>query len=336
MRHFLLWEFICGGGCYEDPEIDAPAGSLLHEGRLMMQAMIKELLEIPDSRLRLPLDSRMAEKEGDFLDQLKLEDYHTERITLIWISGKDHLRQILDSELQACDYSLLIAPEIHEALTRYSGIFERGRAVLLGPSSDVIQICADKWKTFMHLVRHEIHTLPTLKLMDWKGRHFGDDCVVKPRMGAGSIGVRRVDCSGSHPFLKKEMEKSSDYLLQPRTDGVSASIGVICDSINHRRKYYPSVQQVFAPQTYDYVRCEGPLEDSLDRRARCLMEQVLDSLPPFSGYLGVDLLLGNSEDFVVDINPRWTTSYCQTREWVHWNALASLVHAREQQKLKND
>ena len=46
-------------------------------------------------------------------------------------------------------------------------------------------------------------------------------------------------------------------------------------------------------------------------------KQALPALPPATGYVGVDLVLGRdpngSEDYVIEVNPRLTTSYVGLR-----------------------
>ena len=56
----------------------------------------------------------------------------------------------------------------------------------------------------------------------------------------------------------------------------------------------------------------------LANRASQLAERALDALPPALGYVGVDLILGKardgSQDNVIEVNPRMTTSYVGLRE----------------------
>jgi predicted ATP-grasp superfamily ATP-dependent carboligase len=62
---------------------------------------------------------------------------------------------------------------------------------------------------------------------------------------------------------------------------------------------------------------ELPLSAGLAERASALAERALAAMPVTVGYVGVDLVLGRepdgSEDAVIEINPRLTTSYVGLR-----------------------
>ena len=72
------------------------------------------------------------------------------------------------------------------------------------------------------------------------------------------------------------------------------------------------------------------MELELARRATELGERALDALPDATGYVGVDLVLGNapdgSEDVVIEVNPRLTTSYVGLRAMTSSNLAAAILH----------
>jgi len=47
-------------------------------------------------------------------------------------------------------------------------------------------------------------------------------------------------------------------------------------------------------------------------RAEGLLKRVVATLPEFNGYLGIDIVLGTCSDldYVIEINPRYTSSFC--------------------------
>ena len=47
---------------------------------------------------------------------------------------------------------------------------------------------------------------------------------------------------------------------------------------------------------------------SYKNEMRELAENVVECIPGFSGYIGIDLIRSNDKLFVIDINPRFTTS----------------------------
>ncbi|MGC4003625.1 MAG: ATP-grasp domain-containing protein [Pirellulales bacterium] len=61
-----------------------------------------------------------------------------------------------------------------------------------------------------------------------------------------------------------------------------------------------------------------PLPADFARRAQTLAGRALDALPAACGYVGLDLILGEtvggSDDYVIEINPRPTVSYVGLRK----------------------
>jgi hypothetical protein len=64
-------------------------------------------------------------------------------------------------------------------------------------------------------------------------------------------------------------------------------------------------------QTFQYRGGSLPIANSLAKRAEDLAERAADVLPDPLGYLGLDIVLGEEEsgDFIIEVNPRLTTSY---------------------------
>jgi predicted ATP-grasp superfamily ATP-dependent carboligase len=57
-----------------------------------------------------------------------------------------------------------------------------------------------------------------------------------------------------------------------------------------------------------------PLTEPLASRALSLARKAVDCVPGLFGYVGVDLVLGDAGDWVIEINPRLTTSYLGLRQ----------------------
>ena len=66
-----------------------------------------------------------------------------------------------------------------------------------------------------------------------------------------------------------------------------------------------------------YLGGSLPLPHALASRATRLAQQAVAALPDPLGYVGVDLVLGadadGADDYVIEINPRLTTSYIGLR-----------------------
>jgi predicted ATP-grasp superfamily ATP-dependent carboligase len=79
----------------------------------------------------------------------------------------------------------------------------------------------------------------------------------------------------------------------------------------------PCKQRISDDGRLRYLGGELPLASGLADRARALADRAISALPQSVGYIGVDLVLGRepggSEDVVIEVNPRLTTSYVGLR-----------------------
>jgi predicted ATP-grasp superfamily ATP-dependent carboligase len=64
-----------------------------------------------------------------------------------------------------------------------------------------------------------------------------------------------------------------------------------------------------------------------------IAEKVAESFPGLRGYVGVDFVLTQHKAFVVDVNPRLTTSYVGLRRIAGFNVVEALVDAVVKGKL---
>jgi predicted ATP-grasp superfamily ATP-dependent carboligase len=75
------------------------------------------------------------------------------------------------------------------------------------------------------------------------------------------------------------------------------------------------------------------LPRDLARRAVQLSARAIAALPAKLGYVGIDLVLGEaadgSADYVIEVNPRLTTSYVGLRRAAEGNLAAALVAVAE-------
>ncbi len=78
---------------------------------------------------------------------------------IIEVSGPDDERRVWNEIIEVSTDVLLIAPESDGMLEERAAFIEQRGGRLLGPSSESIRICGDKWKTFQRLKAHHIPTI---------------------------------------------------------------------------------------------------------------------------------------------------------------------------------
>jgi len=149
--------------------------------------------------------------------------------------------------------------------------------------------------------------------------------VIKPLDGCGSQGVR---------FLRNALEfgqlatSSVKLRIEPFVPGLPVSVSVLCGPAGNVP--LPTCEQHLSTDgSFAYLGGRLPIAPELDDRARRLALQAISALPPTVGYLGLDLVLGDSSDgsgdSIIEINPRLTTSYVGLRALSQTNLAAALL-----------
>lgn len=315
----LIFEFVCGGGCYRytnfGSPIDASNNSMLREGAGMLDAVVKKYLANGDDRILLvPMDAQLLSAidssasifaaDADSLSVFQWIDH--ERVQLACVSSIVELNKVVTGKSLCFDSAIVIAPEIENALFEFTREVENIGVKLLSPNSNVIEIGSDKWRTYCHLIKHKIPT-PKTCLGPNLTEEFSGISIVKPRFGAGSMDVKKISPDQVGGYIL-----DSDCLIQEFVEGLPGSIAIDCDQDSGFSRVFPLMRQVFARDSFRYIRSEKIVDDELHFRAEKLLRQVVASLPAFNGYLGIDIVLGAKPEFdrVIEINPRYTSSFC--------------------------
>ncbi len=140
--------------------------------------------------------------------------------------------------------------------------------------------------------------------------------VDKRHLGDGRHGNRLI-------LHCRQVGNLSPRVAQPFCNGQPASIAFLIGP--HDTVALPASFQLIST---DGQFCYGgglvPIAPELAARAETLGRSALAGLPGLLGYVGVDLILGEDEDFAIEINPRLTTSYVGVRALLDGN-LAELI-----------
>jgi predicted ATP-grasp superfamily ATP-dependent carboligase len=307
----LVYEFVTGGGWYSTGD-GAPPESLLTEGRAMLTALASDFTAI----------------EGVHVDMLANERFDPPLLPAASIHRVTSAAQerALLGELAACaDWSVIIAPEFDGHLLSRVQLVERSRGRLLGPSSRIVALAADKQATAEHLAARGV-TVPRgvdVATGEALPRDFSYPAVLKPRDGAGSQGVRWIDRPG-----ELADRSSAGWRLESFCPGTATSVAFLCGP----RGFVPlaACQQYLGGEgRFDYCGGSLPLSAPLAERALRLAMRAVKTLATPIGYLGLDLVLGadpgGADDVVIEINPRLTTSYVGLRALARGNLAEAML-----------
>jgi predicted ATP-grasp superfamily ATP-dependent carboligase len=117
-------------------------------------------------------------------------------------------------------------------------------------------------------------------------------------------------------------------ILQQLVSGRPASVAFLCGPWQ-RLALAAAAQHFSADGRFRYQGGELPLPASLAERAVRMARSAVAVVPGLAGYVGVDVVLGNaddgSNDWVIELNPRLTTSYLGLRALARENLAETMV-----------
>ncbi len=284
MKYFLF-EFITGGGLIGE----SLSNSLVREATHMLQTLIDELNSCCDAEVIITRDHRVEPFKGNVSQHVIDSSYHDALIKFI----------------KESDVSCLIAPETNNYLYNLSELFIKNAKTYIGSDLKSVELTSSKLKTNKTLMSANIHTPETVIL--------GDDIpdsklgwVVKPDDGVGA-----QDCCyfKSKSEIKDFLTKNNDnYVVQPYLNGENISISVL---VYKNRVKLLSCNKLEIKIKNKLIYLDSIIVNeylSYKNEMRELAENVVECIPGFSGYIGIDLIRSNEKLFVIDINPRFTTS----------------------------
>jgi len=263
-------------------------------------------------------------------------------VRVVTLAGNGAAR--LDSLIAAADAVWLVAPETDRCLERLALRAERKGKMLLGPGSAAIRLASDKAALPRRLARHGVAHPKTMVLpndSDWRAaaREIGYPIVVKPARGAGCNGV----------YLARDGRELRDamnmarricgrehLLLQRYVPGVAMSVSVLADG---ERAVALAVNAQFVRASQDPQRAgvpwrpfcyrggKTPFDHPLAGRAVDAALRTCRAIPGLRGYIGVDMVMTESEAVVIEVNPRLTTAYLGVRAVLEENVAALALAA---------
>lgn len=247
-------------------------------------------------------------------------------------SGK--FKECFIQTLEQVDMVWLIAPESHGTLLELSELCYKVESrkngfVFLGSGFDAMLTGTSKTLCFEALQAASIYTLPVHAGEDLMQQAYYDDLlklniekwVAKPEDGAGCEGIEIFD---SLENLRNWIAKDNQYLqylVQPYQQGIAASFSMLC---RNGKAWLLSCNQQYISCDGRHFKLTGVAVNGMLaywQRFETIARKIAKMLPDALGYIGVDVIVENENNkiYVLEINPRLTTSYVGLREALNYN-----------------
>jgi predicted ATP-grasp superfamily ATP-dependent carboligase len=309
--HLFLYEWITGGGLVEQP--GPLPESMLAEGSAMVAALAADFSVLADCRVTILRDMR--------LDVLSLSACEIVNIH----SALEHADAICRFSA-AADLTMVIAPEFDDLLLTTVKQVVRAGGKLLSAGESLVALAADNRRTSKQLAISGIPVPESVLVAADQEKlpvEFTYPGVLKPIHGAGSQHTLLVagasDEPDPHPWPR---------ILECYHPGIPASVALLCGPAGIY-PLPPCRQHLTTDGRFTYLGGSLIQDPELIKRATVLAQQAIASMPMPHGYLGVDLVLGESttgeDDVVIEINPRLTTSYIGLRQAATGNIASAML-----------
>jgi len=298
----FIYEHITSGALIDEP---LPT-SLAREGNDMLVAIVQDLIQLSNIELIILRDARLEP-----LSELVNDSLH--HIDTIHDAATFHKHY--HDALNHADMVLAIAPETDGILNQVQQQVLDSNTRLLASKTMAIQICGDKYQCHQQLTAHDFLSPKTIKANEWASKPFNSPSgfIIKPQDGAGCIDTFLLQNRESlESWLLSHPDLIDKMIIQAYIDGEVISLSVLSDNtesrvlaINQQHIRFDNEKVSFLGSTVNGV---NESEFSL-AQADEISSKIHQAIPGLWGFIGIDLIIHQDKAFVMDINPRLTTSY---------------------------
>lgn len=313
---FFLYEHVTASGRGEE--------SLLREGDAMVRSLAADFATLPKMKVLVARHPKLPPLDlGPRVTCIDPQIEHAQ-------SPKEMAAALHRLNLKP-DWALVLAPEIDMHMSYLAMIMEPLAKRCLHPFVETVAIATEKFELHERLKLIEAPTPRSWRPTSDEATLPADwpfPSVIKPLQGAGSLGVRLVE---SREQFEKEGLGDTEF-LQEYVQGTPVSVACLCME-KRIAMLEPCLQVLGGESGFEYLGGRTPLGRLQAARASTLAELAIAALQYRGksprGYIGVDLVLGEAtngtEDYIIEVNPRITTSYVGLRKYYQGNLAGAMI-----------
>jgi predicted ATP-grasp superfamily ATP-dependent carboligase len=245
--------------------------------------------------------SESLAREGQMMLDALLSNFAKLSNVEVMVADKNEFQQ----QLKTVDAVWIIAPESDGILERFCRYVEDANKILLTSSAKAVAQTANKLTTFQILNAAKIPTVPTKVFNSANDYDQTKEWIIKPIDGAGAENTFLLTSQNDWSTLPS-LEKN--YLIQPHYHGEKISLS--CLFKNGKARLLCINLQQFKIENQQFVLKTIDVNYKLDDgHYQKIASQIAQAFPDLWGYVGVDLIETEDACFVLEINPRLTTSF---------------------------
>lgn len=290
---------------------------------MMLRALLLDFLSLQDHKVITTLDHRLRAK-------LCLP----QGCRVVEVRG--NYQGIFSSLVEEAEAILILAPETDGILADLTALVEEGGKLLLGSSREAVIATGDKAIAYQRLSGLGVPTPETYKIPFSEDpfpaiERLGYPVVIKPIDGVGCQGIfvirKEEEVQPALSALRRGTAKDC-FLLQRYIEGIHASVSLL----GNGQEALPltlNAQEIRGRRRLRYRGGLTPFQHRLKEKAFESVQGIPSAIKGLKGYFGVDVVLTDEEAFIIEINPRLTTSYVGVRRVVKLNLALAILNASQ-------
>jgi tyramine---L-glutamate ligase len=320
----IVYEHASGGG-YASQSIPQ---SILSEGFGMLRCLVADF-KAAGHEVTVLLDSRLSKLNPPISADCTVPIFYPEEP-----------KRFLKNTAKINDAVYIIAPETKQTLQSLVEVSEGTGKVSLNCESQSIKRAANKTVFFETLQKFGVLPKTTLLNLDEDlakvkltiKKELCYPIVLKPADGVGCSGLSLVDQETQLANAIKKISAESTirrFIAQEFIRGQAASVSLLSTGKKAAALSLNKQNIVLANPNGDssYEGGTVPFDHWLKQEAFSISQKLVENFPGLRGYIGIDLVLTEHKVFVVDVNPRLTTSYIGLRIVEEFNIAQALLDA---------
>jgi predicted ATP-grasp superfamily ATP-dependent carboligase len=240
---------------------------------------------------------------------------------------------------ESADAAYAIAPEADDNLRSIVEHIEDSGAISMNSKTAAIGQASDKTTLATRARRLGLESPKTLhfpfdepaeQIAKEIKEHLGYPAVVKPSASAGCSGLSIVNSESQVAAAAKKIAVESvngALIAQELIKGIPTSVSLISTSTDalpvslNLQDITLATPEAESAYNGGQVPLEHPSKTEAFEAAKCIVE----SFNGLRGYTGVDMVIAGDKTYVVEVNPRLTTSYIGLRKVATFNVAQAIA-----------